>query len=47
MFTSLKELKKRIQGKNANELRQIIVNRLFPLILYKKYYLYKDENLKN
>jgi len=47
MFTSLKELKKRIQGKNANELRQIIVKLLFPLILYKKYYLYKNENLIN
>ena len=47
MLASLKELKKRIQRITANEFLKIIVRRLFPLILYKRYYLYKDENLIN
>jgi hypothetical protein len=47
MLTSLKEIKKKIQRKTATEFLKIIVQRLFPLILYKRYYLYKDENLIN
>ena len=45
MLTSLKELKKRIQGKNANELRQIIVKRLYGG-LSNFSYLITDSNKK-
>jgi len=44
MLASINKFTNKIKGKNAKEIKQIIVKRLFPLFFYIEYYLYEEEN---
>ena len=45
MLASLKKYKKRFQEKSTRDILEVISKRLFPLFVYKEYFLYEEENL--